>query len=450
MPFLTVLFIAGAILIPGPGERTARGPAPGAAPPNFLVVLLDDVGVDKVGAYGEHPDAGPTPVFDLVATHGVLYRNAWAMPVCSPTRASTLTGRSPARHGIGIGVGNNGLTISADEVMLPRILGRLGYRSAMVGKWHLSGAGVDFPRHPIDCGFDRVAGPKQNIGDFSNWVRHESDGVTESSAVTNAYATTQQVDDALAIIDEWSDGGAPWLMWLAFNAPHTPLHAPPEHLHTQGPLTGGEPAPVLYRAMLEAADAELGRLLAGMRPAALANTWVIVLGDNGTPGPSNTPPFGGPGNNKGDVKEGGVNVPMAIWGPGVVPHEETRLVGCMDLFNTLLELAGGAPPSDRPIDGRSLVPTLFTTDGPPVHRALYARTHTPNGAAPTTVSEAARDTRYKLIRHDAPPNDPVSADPIQFFDLVADPFEQDDLVGALSQLTPEQRARFDALLLSLP
>ena len=141
-------------------------PAP-AEQPNLLVLVLDDVGVDKIGLYGEHPDAGPTPVTDFVGSQGAMYRNAWAHPQCAPTRASALTGRFPFRHGIGNASGFDLDVFSDDEVGLPAVLQGLGYRTGLVGKYHM--AKVFDTLHPIAFGFERHEGVMFNVKNYYDW-----------------------------------------------------------------------------------------------------------------------------------------------------------------------------------------------------------------------------------------------------------------------------------------
>ncbi|MFT7677268.1 MAG: arylsulfatase A-like enzyme, partial [Planctomycetota bacterium] len=263
--------------------------------PNILVVVLDDVGVDSVGVYAEGTDPAPTPIFDSLAQSGVLFRNAWANPICSPSRAEILTGRYGFRTGVGHIVGANSWALALSELTIPEVLARnpaLGYRSAAFGKWHLSSnlvGGGDLG--PNLQGFEHFAGTWGNIDPGTESYYAYEKLVDGQRAPATGYATTEVVDDALA----WIQGSAdPWFCYVAFQAPHDPFHAPPAHLHTQDAQINGLdprffPRP-FYLAMLEAADTEMGRLLAGIG-ADLANTHVIVLGDNGTPREASIAPF---------------------------------------------------------------------------------------------------------------------------------------------------------------
>ncbi len=131
-----------------------------AAADNFLIIVGDDLGVDKIGAYGEGPNPPPTPTIDSLAVEGVLFRNAYAYPNCSPARAAALTGRFGFRTGIGTPGGAN---LALEEVLLPELVAAT-HESAALGKWHI-GANGDAD-HPNDSGFDYFAGALANIGDY--------------------------------------------------------------------------------------------------------------------------------------------------------------------------------------------------------------------------------------------------------------------------------------------
>ncbi len=414
-------------------EAGARGQ------PNVLVLLLDDLGVDKIAAYGEHPGAGPTPVMDLIAGHSALFRNAWATPVCSPARATLLTGRQPFRHGVGNSIDPDDTPLADSELTLAEQLAGQGYRTAAIGKWHLAADNQPDPwRHAITWGgFERHLGSFKNIGDYSSWLRNDADAQGAVQAVTQEYATSQAVDDALEVIDGF--GSDPWFVWVAFQAVHKPVHTPPASLHTQGNPQG----PVAkYRAMVEAMDTEIGRLLTSLRPGSLANTYIVVLGDNGTYDDAITPPFGVGGGSKGTVKEEGINVPFFVYGPDVAAGERAALVSIVDVFPTVIDLVGGRQPAVQ-LDGRSLARVLRTPTQASLHEALYTERFQPNGigGSKTLRLRAARDARYKVTLEQYP-NMPLLR---SFYDLQLDPFEEQSLLP-VPNLTPEQKESYDALI----
>ncbi|MEM8709527.1 MAG: sulfatase-like hydrolase/transferase [Planctomycetota bacterium] len=357
----------------------------GARPENFAVLLVDDWGLDMLEIYGTADLSDqcitrpPTPNIDALIDSGVTFLNGWVHPVCSPTRASLLTGRMAYRHKLGRVVdqecsfaGSGCPTpdaLSDSEFTIPEMLReawQVGlaprYGSAALGKWHL---GPD-PVAPLIQGFDRFRGSQHNIAradnpteTYCNWLKN-SDG---AFSMSQTYATTDSVDEALAFIAD--QGSEPWFLYMAFHAGHAPWHMPPAHLapsyfiadgaggafHAQEPSCPVRPGtcppqvfplppcspacdlpltePLLdqvaakrpyYEAMIEALDTEIGRLLAGID---LTTTTIFLLGDNGTPGSVTSRPFLGdrtlglPPKSKGSIFQGGVNVPFIVAGAGV-------------------------------------------------------------------------------------------------------------------------------------
>lgn len=409
-----------------PGPATARGRHE-VVRPNVLVVIADDLGVDLLAAYGEGSAPPCTPNLDALAAAGALYRNAWANPVCSPTRAALMTGRHGFRTGIGGIAVPQGPGLSLAEEILPEVL--TGYASAFLGKWHLAGNLGDL--HPNQSGFGHFAGTvRGSVPDYSSWIK-VTDG---QSAPTTTYATTDVADGAVAAIQSLAE---PWLVVASFHAPHTPFHEPPAALCPVGACSGvlceGSPqgGPARARAMTEALDTELGRVLAAL-DARDPDAWVFFLGDNGTAGMAVLPPHTS-AHAKGTLYEGGVNVPLLVRGPGVVPGERAALVSAVDLFATLAELAGVPGATE---DSVSLVSTFADPASPGGRETVYAESFSPNGASPPFPdhTRAVRDARYKLIRSTAGPD--------ELYDLLVDPFETNDLLPAL---TPEQQAAYDAL-----
>lgn len=413
------------------GLAVVAGTGPGAsAQRNVLILLADDLGVDNLAAYGEGSAPPPTPNIDLLAQQGVLFRNVWSNPSCSPTRATLMTGRYALRTGIGYIVFADDPSVQSlpqAEITLPEMLdlGTGGaYAHAYFGKWHLSNATDAWPLSPNLHGWAHFDGTEANLigdDDYFEWTR-VVDGVVSTS---NVYATTATVDAALAWIGQQS---GPWLAYVAFHAPHDPFHAPPATLHTQdlsgaGP-PGADPLPY-FRAMTEALDTEIGRLLSGIGPQ-LANTLVIFLGDNGSATATVLPPFD-PTKAKASLYEGGVNVPLIVAGPGVrLPGSECQaLVNTTDLFATVMAIAGvepGALPAGVPgSDSVSFLPYLEDSAYPSVRKLAYTEYFVPNGTGPYEERiQAVRGPVFKLIRRQG------GAD--ELFDLVSDPFEGNDLL----------------------
>ncbi|HHO54473.1 MAG TPA: hypothetical protein ENK18_27275 [Deltaproteobacteria bacterium] len=420
---------------------------PGAPPehPNVLVVLLDDVGIDHVSTYGVDPAAPPTPTLDALASEGMLFHNAYAMPTCTATRSVLLTGRHARRTGLGsvLWTDSTELELSLDEITLPEVLAQapIPYRSGLAGKWHLSGfLTPTFSMHPRLSGFDWYAGSIGNLFytieggaglGYYDWEKVEADGTLHR---TQVYATTDTVDDSLAQIAVM---GEPFLFVTSFNAAHTPFHTPPEHLYTIDADTNL----TRFDAAVEALDTEIGRLIDGIDPQVRARTLILVVGDNGTPDLAVTPPQN-PNRAKGTVYEGGVRVPMLAVGPGVPAGTSSEaLVSVVDLLPTLAQLAGvdlSAVLQDVPIDGVSFLPALYDPDHPG-RSHIYTEDIVPVGFGPyTTDDRSLRDARYKLIR--------FTNGHEEFYDLSTTPFEEgEDLITPEGPPTDEAFAAYKAL-----
>lgn len=418
-------------------------------PPNVLVLVLDDIGVEKVGAYGGDSLQGITPNLDRLAQDGTLFRQAWACPQCSPTRASALTGRLPSRTGIGNAITmrdpSTHIAMALDEVTLAEALVDT-HAPLALGKWHLTPPlleGQAFT-HPLDSGFAIHAGSPANpnnakfggaAGNYYSWLK-ASQGLLFP---TTTYATTDTANDLVTAID----GGVPepWFIWGAFNAAHKPLHVPPPSLLADGAPADDDAS--IYLAMVEAVDAEVGRVLDTVD---LERTIVVVFADNGT-----HHEFVGDGSNergKGSVFETGVRVPLLIAGPGVRRGAATdALAHVVDLFPTILELTGSPLPVGVELDGVSLVPALRDPAASP-RGVLYTERFKPNGVVPDGLNtslwkRAIRDDRYKLIED----HDPDYGTTLAMFDLAVDPAETTDLLRGT--LSPREQQALTALLAEL-
>lgn len=405
------LSILTALLIGcGAGPSLCDEAGPAGSGENILVIVSDDIGVDKTAAYGEHPSPARTPSIDALAAQGVMFRNAYASPTCSPTRASILTGRQPSRHGIGrwIYADDETYSLPLDELTIPEALRHSPhpYISAAVGKWHLVGFADDSPQtHPLDQGFDCHAGSLGNPLEavlpghlprgFRNWEK-AIDGVVSWK---RRYMTSDTTDEALARIERTR---SPWFLYVNYNDAHDPLHIPPTRLRTDK-LTQSSSDLELYEAMVEAADTEIGRLLDGIPDDILATTTIIYISDNGTPSHGISEPWRDD-RGKATVYEGGVRVPLIVAGPHVRDPGSVSdaLVHAVDLFPTIAELAevdveglsveeGDARGQPLELDGMSLLPWIEDPSLPSGRDYVYAEGFFPNG-------ELARDYHQRTIR----------------------------------------------------
>lgn len=413
---------------------------------NVLVIVADDIGVDYVGAYQEGTNPPPTPNIDSLANNGVLFRNAWANPSCSPTRACVMTGRYPFRTLVGRWISHyanpspTGL-LQPEERTLPEVLdaAQSVYSHALIGKWHLNNAlaSPDAPR--TIGGYSFHAGSLEGqIPSYTNWTRV----VNGVAAVTTTYCTTQNTDDALAWIQSQSN---PWLCVLTYQAPHIPYHAPPAHLHTQNlagltpQASNHTPANIpFYRAMVESLDTEIGRLFSTLGSGVMNDTNIIFIGDNGTVQRQSVAPFNGL-RAKGTPYEGGVNVPLLVSGPAVQqPGREVTALACaVDVFSTVIDLAdasSGLPPFIVH-DSVSLLPYLTDPNQAPMRQFAYTEQFTgSNWPAPNTNGHATiRDSQYKLIHRYSGGGD-------ELFDLINDPWETNNLNNSSNTAVQQARA----------
>ncbi len=401
---------------------------------NVLILVADDLGAENVAVYGVGATPPPTPNIDALAQRGVLFRNFWSNPVCSPTRACFHTGRYSFRTGVGNANLSAGGVLRFAETTLPEHLDAAGSgrAHAAFGKWHLSDQRNGGALGPNLAGWSFFAGTQYGVGaSYFSWPRTVN-GVT---ATMTSYNTTQTVDDALA----WIGGAStPWVCMVSFNAPHAPYHEPPAHLHSyaaqlQGKTPETDPIP-FYKATVEAMDREIGRLLQGLGTA-LATTDVIFLSDNGTPAEIAEPPLTS-ARVKGSPYEGGIRVPLIVAGPSVQSpgREEQALVHAVDLFATVAELCGvTSAPVMVAFDSVSLVPHLTSSGVASRRQSMLAEYFV--GTYPNNGFAALRDDVVKLIHHNSWGGEEI-------YDLVQDPLEQNNLVLSVP---PALQTRVDRL-----
>ena len=396
-------------------------PVLGQDRPSFVILLADDLGVDGVGYTGAHPDPPPTPHIDQLAQESVVFTRAYVNPLCSPTRAMLLTGLDVWRTKIGVNVkhtGGGGLDLDTTTIM--DVLGP-EYRKVMLGKWHLS-TNEDLPLDPpTGLGFDHFAGTWRNLSVPQTYWRWWKLAAGVESPSDN-YATTDNVDDA---IEELQSGTQPLFLLVSLNAPHAPWHQPPSHLSG---LADSQSPPDLYKVMVEAMDTEIGRLLSALDQSSYADsTFVMFLGDNGTPAEAVRPPTR-PDRVKGSLYEGGIHVPWLVRGPGVEPREVSDLIQGTDLFATVAELAQvDASTPDSISFARAL------RGEPGLREHAYLEAFGPWYAQPPNFwRRAAVGERWKLIEIRLSPDEPYR----ELYDLWSDPLELRDALelgpGALT------------------
>lgn len=437
----TACFLALAATAPGAQSNPVLHEE-GSTLPNVLVVLFDDLGVDFLQAYGAHPSAGHMPVVDGLARDGLVFRRAWSNPGCSPTRATLVTGRYSFRTGMGRALTYENYPWELD-VAEPSIAKTLGehYESAAIGKWHMASSVISGMHHPLFLGFDHHAGPAENIlgpEDYDTYTKYV-DGVPQP---VQGYATTHQFDDALSFVEQ---AEKPWMVYLALNTPHGPLHAPPPELHEVplGPEISQDPFSY-NAAMLQAADTELGRFLESLPPGDRERTIVFVLGDNGTAHNVVEAPSI-PHKSKGTLYEGGVHVPFVVTGPGVARGRYCdALVNTTDLHATLADLVNAELRGVE--DSVSLTPYFEDPLLPSTREWVYAEQFFPFGDLPKERwKRAVRNLDgFKLIERFDSSIDPTGPYTWELYDLRADPYEWNDLLLA-PVLPPLHAAAFQEL-----
>jgi len=324
--------------------------------PNFVVVMADDLGYGDLGIYGSTLIA--TPNLDRLASNGARLDSFYASAnVCTASRGGLLTGRYPIRLDLVLDVARptNEIHLASDEITIAEALKPLGYRSALFGKWHL---GSRLEWSPIDSGFDEYYGLLHS-NDMTPLELYRGKQMIEDP-VDQSTLTERYTAEAVRFIEENRDN--PFFLYMPHSFPHVPLHVSPRF--------DGRSEAGLYGDVVETIDWSMGEIVAALQREGLSeNTLIIFTSDNG-------PWFeGSPGiyrNRKGSSWEGGQRVPFIASWPGTIPAGLVSDEPAMniDLFPTLVALAGGELPTDRPIDGRNILPML--TDGAPSpHEALF-------------------------------------------------------------------------------
>ena len=444
------------------------------APPNILLIIGDDMGVETLASYGLSENTAKTATLDQLAKDGVQFTSFWTQPVCSPTRATMLTGRYAFRTGVGrpggegdksghfpesperptsasfevprgMGMGRprgDNWNLPPDEYTLPMAIksgSESNYSTAAIGKWHLSDNRNGWAEHPNRVGFDHFSG--RIFGwpaSFYTWNKLVDGKFTG----TTGYSPNEFADDALKWIDE--QGDRPWFLWYAFNLPHAPLHMPPDDLW-QADHSDIDPKAEIegsslphFHAMMEAMDTQIGRLLDSLAPEVRDNTYVIFMGDNGTDRSSVSAPFR-PTSAKGSMYQGGVNVPLIVSGPGVIEGASSdAMVNSTDMFSTIIEMAGisvaDVLPEGVTIDSVSFLPYLSNPAAESQREWLYADYFDDNFDGVETANYAMRNQRYKLLRTDGVE---------ELYDLVEDPYEHNNLLAG--DLTASEQAEYRGL-----
>ena len=393
---LTALTVLGAALLLSCAPRD-----PG--PPNIVLILADDLGYADIGIYGS--EIISTPHIDALAASGVLFTDGYVShPVCSPSRAGLVTGRYQQRHGWEFNPAGRDVNagMSLDEATLADRLKALGYRTGMVGKWHL---GHQEPHHPMSRGFDEYFGVLEGGSIFIDsslpgveyGSRRGEEGPTErrnkvlrgfEEEKVERYLTDVFTDEAVDFIERGAAGDEPFFLYLSHTTPHTPLQATAEYLDGYRHIEDSRTR--VYAAMVASLDESVRQVVETLKAQGVyENTLIAFASDNGCAGYignacSNGPLFGF----KRYHHEGGVRVPFIMSWPAAVEggQEIGHPVITLDYMATFTAAAGEEA---RTEDSVNLLPYVTgEADGAP-HEHLYWR---------AGASLAIRDARYKLIK----------------------------------------------------
>ena len=401
------------------------------ARPNVLIILSDDLGYADLGFQGSKEVA--TPHLDALARSGVRCTSGYVThPFCSPTRAALLTGRYQQRFGHEYNPVYDPLDptegLALGERLLPQFMKEAGYVTGWVGKWHLGSSREHVPwRRGFDETFGFIGGGHQYIGwtpsgrQYNLPITRDGKPVEVKEHLTAAFG-----HEASAFIRRHS--GAPWMLYLAFNAPHGPHQPTPER---ERQFAGIEP-PARRRclAQISLLDDAVGNVIGALAESGQAGrTLVFFLSDNGGPvavAAKNEPLRG----TKGQLYEGGVRVPFVVSWPGRLPAGVAydAPVSSLDIFATALALAGVPAPSEKKPDGVNLIPYLSGESKATPHDRLFWRTD--GGKA-----RAVREGRWKLVR--------LEGKPAELYDLDADLGETSDVAAREPQVARQLAERIE-------
>ncbi|MGJ8695242.1 MAG: sulfatase-like hydrolase/transferase [Verrucomicrobiaceae bacterium] len=378
-PFRCVLSVVAAFcfLLPAEGSR-----------PNILVIIADDLGYADLGFNGAKDI--PTPHLDELAKGGTICQSGYvAHPFCGPSRVALMTGRYPHAEGMPFNVPETGtLGIEEGQYLMSEMLRDAGYRTGIVGKWHL---GLEPQYHPNKHGFDDFYGfvggghnyfPATYAAELERRVKRgrATEYVTPlerngKPVEEEGYLTDILSREAGRFVKESAKDEKPFFLYLAYNAPHTPMEAKEEDLATLAGITDGKRR--VYAAMVHAVDRGVGEVVAALKESGqYEETLIVFLSDNGgkvVTGADNTPLKMG----KGSVYEGGVRVPMFLHWPKEVKagRKFAYPVSALDFYPTFAGLAGVELPEGKELDGVNLWEDFQAGRDPRGEKALFFARH---------------------------------------------------------------------------
>lgn len=419
-------------------------PCCAADKPNFIVFLADDLGWGDLGCYG-HPKI-KTPNLDQFASQGVRFTQAYAAcGVCSPSRSSILTGRTPYRNGVWrwLPVGNEA-HLRASEVTIPESLKAIGYQTMHSGKWHLNGY-FNRPEQPQpdDHGYDWWFATQNNASpthkDPINFVRNRKE-----VGPLRGFSAPLVATEASNWLKNQRDPGEPFFISVWTHEPHLPIESDPEFQKLYSEIEN--PGVRQHHGNVTQLDHAFGNLMKTVDELGLTdNTFIIFTSDNGpegsgkgnlkNPQSQQNRTWGSTGGLRGrkrDSHEGGIRVPGIVRWPGKVQPgtvSDVPIIGS-DIFTTVLELAGAAVPTDRTIDGVNILPAC---SGQEVDRPvpLFWRTH----IAPPASHAAMRIGDWKIVADE-------KLEKFQLYEIAKDAEEKINLASKMPDKLSEMKAKF--------
>lgn len=434
-----------------------------AKPNNVLFILVDDWGCADAGVLGS--DYFETTVIDCFAQQSLRFTQAYsASPVCSPTRAAIMTGKSAARLDMTIwhegavegGPKNRKLleaqaipNLPREEFTLAELLKQNGYFTAHIGKWHL-GKAAYYPEtqgYDVNIGGTYWGAPASFFYPYrGRWSKSDQDlrYVPVGPGQAGDYLTDRLTDHALELIKRQSDQSFFISLW--YHTVHTPIQGKQNLIeHFQSKKPGSVHNHPTYAAMLASLDQNIGRLLQQLEASGLAeNTIVILTSDNGgvdfpTGKSGNRPPTKNAPfrSGKGTLYEGGIRVPLMVRWPGLTQAGSIcdAPVTSEDFFPTFVESLAVKSADLNEIDGESLMPLLLDPQAKRPARVLGW--HYPHYYPRMTPGSAIRDGRWKLIHF-------YEDDRVELYDLEEDPGEESDLAGSQPDVAKQMRSKLES------
>ncbi|MDT0551855.1 sulfatase-like hydrolase/transferase [Urechidicola vernalis] len=414
--------------------------------PNLIIIMTDDMGWADVGFNGCKDI--PTPNIDIIANEGVRFDEGYvSFPVCGPSRAGLLTGRYQDRFGFttnpSIDPNNPIAGLPVEEETIAQVLRKAEYNSAIVGKWHM---GTNAVFHPLERGFDYFYGflsgghnyyhdqlIYNDLSDVtSKWGWYKTKIKENHSVVeTDDYLTDELSDAAVSYINKQARNDQHFMLYLAYNAPHTPLQATEKYLARFPNIKDKKRK--TYAAMVSAVDDGVGRVLNALKEQGLDEETIIVfLSDNG--GAHNNASDNGPLRGlKGDLFEGGVRVPFAMRWKGNIPEGKTykNAVSSLDIMATIVARNNIKINKERPLDGVDLVPFLTGNKKGNPHDVLFWRKWEQNAMA-------IRKGNLKLVK-----NIKDNHKDLELFDLSLDVSESNNSKVKVKQTSKELQKEWE-------